>query len=78
MQNIERLQIAGHSQSPAGSLATTSTRPYRMALLPLVFKRAERTELITVPKVLLECTEHASLVVPVQDPSPPACVRFKV
>lgn len=75
---MKGLQIAGHSQSPAGSLATTSTRPYVIDLLPLVFKRAERTGLITVPKVLFERTEHASLVVPVQEPSPPACVRFSV
>jgi hypothetical protein len=49
-----------------------------MDLLPFVFKRAERTGLITVSSVLFERTEQASLVVPVQVPSPPALVRFSV
>lgn len=31
-----------------------------------------------IPEVELECTEHSPFVVPVQDPSPPAFVRFRV
>lgn len=32
--STETYQIAGHSQLPAGSFATTSTLPYRMVCLP--------------------------------------------
>jgi hypothetical protein len=46
-------QIAGHSQSPFGILATTSTRPYVMDLLPAVVSLAERTGLIMAPVVTL-------------------------
>ena len=46
-------QIAGHSQSPRGNLATTSTLPYLMDFLPLVDSLALRTGLIIVPRVEL-------------------------
>jgi hypothetical protein len=72
------LQIAGHSQSPAGIFATTSTRPYLVLFLPLVLIRADRTGGIMTLRVLLEWTEHCELEVPVQLPSPPALVRLRV
>ena len=39
--NKNDLQIAGHSQSPTGNLATTSTRPYLMLIFPFVLRRAD-------------------------------------
>lgn len=39
--NENDLQIAGHSQSPTGNLATTSTRPYLMLIFPFVLRRAD-------------------------------------
>jgi hypothetical protein len=56
-------QIAGHSQSPAGSLATTSTRPYLIAFFPAVVSRAERTGLMICPAVTLLRTAHLETVV---------------
>jgi hypothetical protein len=55
-------QIAGHSQSPAGSLATTSTRPYLIVFFPAVVSRAERTGLMICPVVALLRIEHLETV----------------
>ena len=46
-------QMAGHSQSPAGSLASTSTRPYLMAAPLLVSIRPDLTGLTIVLLVVL-------------------------
>ena len=51
-------QMAGQSQSPMGSLAVTSMRPYFMVFLAWVVRRAERTGLMIVPEVLLLVTAH--------------------
>lgn len=55
------IQMAGHSHEPRGILATTSTFPYRIVLLPLVLMRALRTGLMSVPAVLLLRMEHAPM-----------------
>lgn len=47
------IQIAGHSQSPAGSVAVTSTRPNLMVAPFLVLMRPDRTGWIIVPLVVL-------------------------
>lgn len=44
--------MAGHNQSPAGSLASTSMRPYLMALV-LALNLADLTGLTMVPLVVL-------------------------
>jgi hypothetical protein len=51
-------QIAGHSQSPLGILAITSTRPYLIATLPLVVKRADLTGFMMSPVVMLLVLAH--------------------
>jgi hypothetical protein len=76
--DLEYLHIAGQSQSPAGSFAMTSTRPYFMPLFPLVLRRADWTGGIIIPLVSFERTEHALMLSPVQLPSPPACVKLSV
>lgn len=53
--------MAGQSQEPLGILATTSTLPYLMVLLPLVLMRALRTGLMMVPAVLLLRMEQESM-----------------
>jgi hypothetical protein len=52
------IQIAGHSQSPWGIFAITSTFPKVMDFFPLVVRRALRTGLMMAPEVLLERMEH--------------------
>ena len=47
------IQIAGHSQSPAGNFAVTSTRPYLILAPALVLMRADLTGLTIVPLVVL-------------------------
>lgn len=74
MKSCLAYQIAGHSQSPLGSFATTSTLPYLMVFLPAVVKRAERIGGMTVPIDALLWTAQAVPVL-VQVPS---LVRFKV
>jgi hypothetical protein len=66
-------QMAGHSQSPAGSFATTSTLPYLIVLVPLVVRRADRTGGMIVPVEELLKAAQLAFVVPVQVPS---AVRF--
>jgi hypothetical protein len=68
-------QIEGHSQSPLGILATTSTRPYWSENLPAVVRRAERTGLMIVPFVELLIMTHCLSAGEVQVP---AAVKFKV
>ena len=63
------VQIAGQIQSPLGSLATTSTLPYRMPFLPLVVRRAERTGGIMDPFLGSDVLMHDVLVLLVQEPS---------
>jgi hypothetical protein len=70
------IQIAGQIQSPRGIFATTSTRPYRMLFLPFVVRRADLTGGIMRPKVKFEAIAHDESCDPVQEPSPPAFVRF--
>jgi hypothetical protein len=71
-------QIAGHSQSPRGSLATTSTRPYLIDFFPFVVSLADRTGGIMVPLVEFELIEQEATDVEVQVPSPPVWVKFSV
>jgi hypothetical protein len=49
-------QIAGHSQSPLGSLATTSTLPYLMVFLPFVVMRGKWAEHSVSVRVVLIST----------------------
>jgi hypothetical protein len=71
-------QIAGQSQSPIGSLAVTSTRPYLMVFLPFVVSLADRTGGIMFPSVELEVMEQEDDTLVVQEPSPPAAVMLSV
>ena len=48
------IQIAGQSQSPFGTLATTSTRPYVIDFAPCVVRRADLTGLIIAWVLMLE------------------------
>lgn len=52
------IQIAGQIQSPVGMRALTSTLPYLMLTLPLVWMRALRTGLMTVRRDELETATH--------------------
>lgn len=56
------IQIAGHSQSPRGSRARTSTRPYWIDVLLIVVRRADCTGLMTVRVVSFDTTPHAVLL----------------
>lgn len=46
------IMIDGHSQSPAGNFARTSTRPYLMLMDFLVLSRADLTGFTMVPFVV--------------------------
>ena len=47
------IQTAGHNQSPTGSFAVTSTRPYLILAPAFVLMRADLTGLTIVPLVVL-------------------------
>src|ERR1700761_7245268 len=47
------IQIAGHSQSPSGNLASTSIRPYLITAPFFVLIRPDLTGLTIVPLVVL-------------------------
>lgn len=67
-------QIAGHSQSPLGSFATTSTFPYLMVFFPAVVNRADWIGGMVVPiEELLRIAQAVPVLVQV-----PSEVRFKV
>jgi hypothetical protein len=56
---VGSIQMAGQSQSPRGSLATTSTRPKRIDRLFFVLMREDMTGGMTVSVVMLETTPQA-------------------
>ena len=57
--SLGSIQIAGHSQSPRGSLARTSTLPYAIVVEFMVLIRADMTGWMVDPSELLDDTEHA-------------------
>ena len=57
--SLGSIQIAGHSQSPRGSFARTSTFPYAIETESLVLIRADMTGWIVAPVLLSDVTEHA-------------------
>jgi hypothetical protein len=60
--SLGSIQIAGHSQSPAGSFATTSTRPNLIEAPSLVLMRPDLTGLTIVPLVVfVEVTQSVHL-----------------
>lgn len=60
------IQIAGQSQSPAGSFAVTSIRPYLIEDDFLVLRRADLTGLIMVPLVVFVTATQSDQVLEVQ------------
>ena len=70
-------QIAGHSQSPFGNFAVTSTFPYLIVFLPAVVSLADRTGGIRLPSVALLLIEQLAISLEVQLPSPSALVKFR-
>jgi hypothetical protein len=70
-------QIAGQIQSPCGSFAVTSTRPYLILFLPLVFSRADRTGGNMEFVDRLDFMKHSLGFVPVHASSPLALVKLR-
>jgi len=68
------IHIAGQSQSPAGSLAVTSMRPYLIDDDFLVLRRADFTGLMMVPFVVFVTATQSDQVLEVQ----PLLRRFSV
>jgi len=68
------IQMAGHSQSPAGSFAVTSMRPYLIENDFLVLRRADLTGLMMLPFVVFVTATQSDQVLEVQ----PLLRRFRV
>ena len=58
--------MAGQSQSPVGSVAMTSTRPYLIVAPFFVLMRPDLTGGMIVPLVVFVTALHSKKVVPVQ------------